>query len=176
MDTILKSGVRLVTLHARKAWLKGLSPKQNRDVPPLWYERVYQFKEAFPEITVEINGGIKTHSDCHEHLKHVDAVMIGRAANDRPWWFHEFDEDLYKDSPPSQTRSEALSLYAEHVEKERVWGTPNRVLLHPLLNLFQGVRGAKPWRQLVSANKMDPDQQWAELHALAQGIESELGR
>lgn len=172
-ETVMESGVKLMTIHARKAWLSGLSPKQNRDVPPLWYERVYRFKEAFPEMTVEINGGIKDHQDLCEHLKHVDAVMIGRAAQDQPWWLHRFDEEFYGVKPPSLQRHEALALYEPYFKNEIDQGTPLRLLLKPALNLFQGLRGAKSWRQLLSRSGLDPETHWDEMCAVAKRIDLE---
>lgn len=152
VDIVAQSGAsQRFTVHARKAWLQGLSPKENRDIPPLRYEEVYRLKQARPELKIEINGGIKTMQETLEHLKHVDAVMIGRAAYDRPYNFAEADALIYNDTqaaPP--TRHQVVEQMLDYIERERQKDVKLHKITRHLVNLFIGQRGAKPWRRYIS--------------------------
>ena len=160
VHTVEKSGCRYFTLHARKAWLSGLSPKQNRDIPPLCYDWVYRFKEEHPHLWIEINGGIKTSSDIENHLKHVDSTMLGRCCYDNPWELKDFDKTFGTGLDLGLTRWDALLKYDEHVRAELQLGRPLKVLTKPILNLYQGVPGAKQWRQLISQPEAQDLKAW----------------
>ena len=139
------------SIHARKAWLKGLSPKQNRNVPPLRYQEVYDVKKEFPHLLIEINGGIKTHEECKTHLQHVDAVMIGREAYDHPWLYATVDELYFGSSPNSKNRADIALEMIPYIERELQRGSKLMSITRHMLNLFKGVRGGRIWRRNVGA-------------------------
>jgi tRNA-dihydrouridine synthase A len=170
VQIVASGGCKFFTLHARKAWLKGLSPKQNRDVPPLCYEWVYRFKQEHPQWWIEINGGVKLMSDVEAHLQHVDSVMLGRMTNDNPWELSHF-KHLESPSAPKASRVEALLHFGAHVEAELELGQSIKVLIKPLLNLFQGVPGSKKWRQLLSQPKLEGAHLWPLMLDLARELE-----
>ncbi len=149
---VSEAGCKRFTVHARKAWLQGLSPRENRNVPPLRYEEVHRLKEEFPDLIIEINGGIKSLEETAEHLASVDAVMIGRAAYDQPWLFSEVDSRFYDQRAPSISRHEAVEkvyAYADWMASE---GLKLTLLTRHMINLFNGIRGAKAWRRHLSEN------------------------
>ncbi len=149
---VFDAGVDCLIVHARKAWLKGLSPKENRDIPPLNYDRVYRLKQKFPDKQIIINGGIATHEECKAHLKYVDGVMLGRAAYQNPFILADVD-NLYFDAdtkPPD--RHQIVEHLLPYVERKLSEGTPlNRITRH-ILGLFQGRPGARRWRRHLSEN------------------------
>jgi len=152
IDTVAAAGCKTFILHARKAWLKGLSPKQNREVPPLQYERVYRAKARSPELNIQLNGGVKTLFDLNAHSALVDGVMIGREAYQNPWILTEFDQVLGRHEPVPERLAVIQSMVPyinAHAasERGRVW----HVVRH-MLGLFQGLPGAKRWRQYLSQN------------------------
>ncbi len=152
VDIVSKSGADRFTVHARKAWLQGLSPKQNRTVPPLRYDDVYKLKQAFPELEIEINGGIATWEQCDEHLKQVDAAMLGRAAYENPYLFATADQHFFGSSDPVLSRHEAVEAMYPYMER---WLERDLYLNHitrHMLNLFKGQPGGKFWRRHISEN------------------------
>ena len=149
VSIVSEAGADRFTVHARKAWLKGLSPKQNRNVPPLRYEEVYALKRAFPQLDIEINGGIKTLSQAQEHLKQVDAVMIGRAAYDNPWQFVMADRLFFGDEHPLPHRIEVAEKMIDYIEKEMRKGIRMMSIARHILQLFAGIPGARKWRREV---------------------------
>ncbi len=150
VDVVSKSGADRFSVHARKAWLSGLSPKENRTVPPLRYPEVYRLKQERPKQLVEINGGIKTIQDTQTHLQHVDAVMIGRAAYEQPYLFSEVDGAFYEESEPALTRAEVVKAMLPYAEAELVFGTRLYTVIRAVLGLFYGVRGNKAFRRYLS--------------------------
>ena len=147
------------SVHARKAWLQGLSPKQNRNIPPLRYEEIYRLKEELPHLEIEINGGIKNFSDTEEHLRHVDAAMIGRAAYENPFLFAEADERIFqKPHDTLKTRRElveAMFPYIENLlETSDQW--LSRVTRH-MHGLFTGMKGTKAWKRFLAENAYGSD-------------------
>ena len=151
VDVVAEAGCRRFTVHARKAWLKGLSPKENRNVPPLRYADVHRLKEERPDLDIEINGGVRTIDAVLQHLQQVDAVMIGRAACDTPWVFAEADRRVYGDTAPAPTREAVLEATTEYIH--RVRHDPYFKLRHVtrhLLNLFAGEPGTKTWKQVLA--------------------------
>lgn len=149
LEPIMAAGCEHVTLHARNAWLQGLSPKQNRDIPPLRYDRVYRMKQRCPQLHVTINGGITNSAEITEHLQHVDGVMIGREAYQNPRILTEFDGFFGAPSAPVNLLDvvmQMLDYTNEHIAQGgRAW----HVARH-MLGLFQGLPGARRWRQLLS--------------------------
>ncbi|KMV74182.1 tRNA-dihydrouridine synthase A [bacteria symbiont BFo2 of Frankliniella occidentalis] len=139
-------------IHARKAWLSGLSPKQNREIPPLDYPRVYQLKQDFPQLTLAINGGIKTIDEAKEHLTHLDGVMIGREAYQNPGMLVEIDRQLFGATTPSVDCVAAVEAMYPYIEKELAQGTYLGHITRHMLGLFQGIPGSRQWRRHLSEN------------------------
>ncbi|MBA5776587.1 tRNA dihydrouridine(20/20a) synthase DusA [Stappia sp. F7233] len=149
-DAVLAAGSDALWVHARKAWLKGLSPKENRDVPPLEYERVYRLKERYPGAFIGINGGIAGLDDAEAHLSNVDGVMLGRAAYHDPWSMAEVDPRLFETTQPSATRREALEAYIPYMAAELQRGTRLTNMTKHILGLFHGMPGARAWRRRLT--------------------------
>ncbi len=147
-----RGGCRTFIVHARIAVLQGLSPKENREIPPLNYERVYQLKEAFPELEIIINGGIGTLAACDEHLRHVDGVMLGREAYHNPWLLQDVDAQLFGLPPTPHTRREVLDRFLPYMERELAAGTALHHMTRHVLGLFQGQPGGKRFRRHISEN------------------------
>ncbi len=152
LQTVSQAGCETFIIHARKAWLKGLSPKQNRDVPPLNYDLVYQMKCEFPQLEIIINGGIKTLEQSEQHLKQVDGVMIGREAYHNPYMMSQVDQHLYGEAHNERTAFEILNQYMEYMQKQMDEGVYLKHMSRHLLGLFVGQPGAKAWRRHISEN------------------------
>ncbi|MBF5045167.1 tRNA dihydrouridine(20/20a) synthase DusA [Aggregicoccus sp. 17bor-14] len=150
--TVAAAGCTRFIVHARKAWLQGLSPKENRDVPPLRYELVYRLKQERPELDISINGGVKTLEATEEHLRHVDGVMIGRAAYESPYLLAEVDRRFYGDETPVRTRHEVVQAMLPYVEQQRSRGAPLGAMTRHMLGLFGGLAGARAFRRHLSEN------------------------
>lgn len=146
------AGCDMFIMHARKAWLQGLSPKENRDIPPLEYDRVYQLKQDFPQLHIDINGGIQTLEQAQLHLKHVDGVMIGRAAYHDPYLLAQVDSLLFSDNRPIPSRHEVIRKMLPYIEQRMSEGRPLKSITRHLLGLFQGQVGARAWRRHLSEN------------------------
>ncbi len=155
---VSQTGCRYFTIHARKAWLEGLSPKQNRDVPPLRYDFVYQLKQDFPELHISINGGIKTLEDMQTHLQHVDGVMIGREAYHNTYLMADVDRLFYGDERQKPTRKEIIQAYADYVEQQMSQGVPMIHLTRHVLGLMHSCPGSKQFRRMLSENAWKKDQ------------------
>ncbi len=155
--TVAAAGCDRFTVHARIAWLKGLNPKENREIPPLRYEDVYRLKGAFPELLIEINGGITTHEAIARHLQFVDGVMIGRAAYHNPYLFSVIDQLFYGETTAPKTRREIIESMIPYIEQWREAGLfPNRIIRH-MFGLFSHQRGNKAWRRYLSEHAHKPD-------------------
>lgn len=157
IDTVSQAGCQTFIIHARKAWLKGLSPKENREIPPLRYDLVYQIKQAFPTLEIIINGGITTLEQCQQHLQHVDGVMVGREAYHNPWLLAQVDPLLYGTPAPLESRQAALLAMLPYVQAQLDAGVPLGHISRHLLGLFQGMPGARAFRRLISENAHKPD-------------------
>ncbi len=144
-------------VHARKAWLRGLSPKENRNVPPLRYEDVHRLKAEHPELAIEINGGLKTMDAVAEQLEHVDGVMIGRAAEDDPWAFADADPRFFDAPAPAATRHEVARAHLPYIEERIAAGEPVHRMARHMLNLFARQPGARKWRRHISEAATRPD-------------------
>ncbi|MCG8460872.1 MAG: tRNA dihydrouridine(20/20a) synthase DusA [Holophagales bacterium] len=156
VDTVAAAGADRFSVHARKAWLQGLSPKQNREIPPLRYHDVYRLKAERPELVVEINGGVLDLDDAEGHLSRVDAVMIGRAAYDRPYLFAEADRRFFDPRAAVPSRAEVLDRVLPYVDRELARGTPLGHLTRHLLNFLAGQPGARAWRRHLSTHSHLP--------------------
>lgn len=148
-----ESGCQTFIVHARKAILQGLSPKQNREIPPLLYDRVYQLKRAFPNLEIVINGGIKTIDEMHYHLGFVDGVMVGREAYQNPWLLSRIDQELYHDSPElKMSRHEIVRAMLPYIERELGKGQHLGNITRHMLGIFHGQPSGKKFRRYLSEN------------------------
>ena len=150
MDDCTAAGVTVFAVHARKAWLEGLSPKENRDVPPLDYDLVYRIKRERPNLSILVNGGIATLEQAEGHLAHVDGVMLGRAAYQNPVLLAEVDARFFSGAPTDLDA--AIETYAEHVERQLAQGARLHTLIKPMLGLYNGRPGARLFRRHLSEN------------------------
>lgn len=150
IGTISQAGCNTFIVHARKAWLQGLSPKENREIPPLSYETVHRLKQDFPQLEFIINGGITSLEQAQQQLQWVDGVMIGREAYHNPWILADADQLIFGVTQPVMDRHQIVEALIPYVEKELAQGTPlNRITRH-ILGLFHGRPGAKQWRRMIS--------------------------
>jgi tRNA-dihydrouridine synthase A len=151
-----EAGLRKLIVHARKAWLEGLSPKQNREVPPLRYEVVYQLKNDFPDLEIHINGGITRPEQVRAHLEHVDGVMIGREAYHNPWLLAEIDAMSSSGKRLVTDRDRIIADLLPYVRRELKVGTRLQQISRHILGLYQGQPGARAWRRYLSENAHRP--------------------
>ena len=151
VEATAAAGCETFVIHARKAILEGLSPKENRSVPPLIYPRVYRLKQDFPTLSVILNGGVTTVEDCQEHLRHVDGVMIGRQAYHQPWFLTELESAFGEGVIPG-SRHEVVETMLPYIEKELARGTFLKHITRHMLGLFAGQPGARQWRRALSEN------------------------
>jgi tRNA-dihydrouridine synthase A len=170
---IVDAGCQAVIVHARKAWLKGLSPAENRTVPPLDYGRVYRLKSNFPDLTVVINGGITDMNATEAHLQSVDGVMMGRAAYETPYVLAEVDHRLFGLDSPLPSRVEIAQSYVAYCEREVNQGTSLHHLTKHILGLFKGCPGARAWRRFLSTNAYKADAQASLILDALNFVESE---
>ena len=152
VNTIAAAGCGTFIIHARKALLKGLSPKQNREIPPLSYPTVYRLKRDFPQIEFILNGGVKTVEESKEHLKLVDGVMLGREAYHNPYAMIEVDQQLYKSKNLILNRQQIIDLFIKYTEEQLSLAIPLNHMTRHILGLFHGQPGAKAWRRHLSEN------------------------
>jgi tRNA-dihydrouridine synthase A len=160
-EIMLAAGVEVLMVHARKAWLQGLSPKENREIPPLDYERVYRLKREFPQLIVIINGGITTVEQVRAHLARLDGVMLGRAAYHDPYLLAQVEAALYGE--PLPRRDDVLRHMRPYVEAELVRGTALKHISRHLLGLYQGEPGARAFRRSISEGAHLPGAGWGLL-------------
>ncbi len=157
VDHVAAAGCRTIIVHARKAWLKGLSPKENREIPPLDYARVYRLKQSRPDLEIVINGGIETLDACDEHLKHVDGVMLGRAAYQKPALLGEVDRRFLAAHLPVVSRAAALSALLPYVERHITDGGRLSNITRHVLGLYHGRPRGKAFRRYLSENAQSRD-------------------
>lgn len=152
---VSEAGCETFIVHARNAWLKGLSPKQNREIPPLRYALVHRLKHDFPALKFSINGGITLNAQVHEHLRLLDGVMVGREAYHNPWWLAEWDAEFFGAAPSERTREEVETLMCDYMVREAAeHGTPWSNIARHMLGLRNGLPGARRWRQVWSDHRM----------------------
>jgi tRNA-dihydrouridine synthase A len=150
------AGCQRFIIHARKAWLQGLSPKENRDIPPLRYELVHRLKAEFPHLDISLNGGVKTLDAAAEHLRHVDGVMIGRAAYENPYILAEADRRFFGSTAAPRDRHAVVEAMLPYMEERLKQGAPLSAITRHMLGLFQGLPGARAWRRYLSENVHKP--------------------
>ncbi|BBL71173.1 tRNA dihydrouridine(20/20a) synthase DusA [Methylogaea oryzae] len=156
VETVAQAGCRTFIVHARKAWLQGLSPKQNREIPPLQYERVWALKQAFPGLEFILNGGVVDLDQAEAHLQRVDGVMIGRAAYHDPYLLAEADGRLYGDRHPAPSRAEVVHRLLPYVAMRLSCGLRFQQIARHLLGLFHGQPGGRAWRRHISTFGVRP--------------------
>ncbi|WP_341502044.1 tRNA dihydrouridine(20/20a) synthase DusA [Gallaecimonas sp. GXIMD4217] len=157
VDKVSAGGCDTFIIHARKAWLQGLSPKENREIPPLDYERVYRLKQDFPHLHIGINGGIKTVAEMQQHLAHVDSVMVGREAYQNPYLLAEIDQALYDAEHAPVSRFEVVRQMLPYVERQMSQGARLNHISRHILGLFNGMPGGRKWRRYLSENAHKPE-------------------
>jgi tRNA-dihydrouridine synthase A len=153
---VIEAGADALIVHARKAWLTGLSPKENRDIPPLDYDRVYRLKRALPQVPVIINGGIADIAQAKQHLEHVDGAMLGRAAYQEPWRLLAVDPELFGENAPHATMKEAFEAMMPYIERELARGTRLHAITRHFVGAFHGVPGARAFRRHLAENGVKP--------------------
>lgn len=159
IDTIASAGCGMFVVHARNAWLKGLSPKENREVPPLRYDWAYRLKRERPQLQVIVNGGIADFAEAGAHLDHADGAMLGRAAYHDPYLLHRLDAAWFDGA--TQTRSDLLRAWRPYVEGQLSRGIALKHMTRHILGLFHGERGGRAFRQILSEGAHRPGAQWA---------------
>ena len=157
IDTVAQAGCRTFIVHARKAWLQGLSPKENREIPPLRYQEVHRLKDDFPHLEFVINGGFKTLDEVEQQLAGLDGVMIGREAYHNPWVLADADRRIFGDQPPAHSRHQVVEAMLPFIEQALAHGTPLHRITRHMLGLFQGVPGARAWRRELSQEAVKKD-------------------
>lgn len=159
---VAEGGCRVFIVHARNAWLQGLSPKDNREIPPLRPEFVYQLKRDFPSLVLVLNGGVRDDAELARHLARVDGVMVGREAYQRPWWLSTWDAAYFGEPAGAATREAVESELQQYLLRQAALGVPPAAVLRHALNLWKGEPGARLWRQVLS----DPRQRGQAPQAL----------
>jgi len=153
---VVAAGADALIVHARKAWLNGLSPKENRDVPPLDYDRVYRLKASMPEVPVIINGGIGSLAEARGHLAHVDGVMLGRVAYQEPWRLLTVDPELFGEQAPFTTMKDVFEAMTPYIERELAAGTRLHSITRHFVGAFHGVPGARAFRRHLAEHGVRP--------------------
>jgi tRNA-dihydrouridine synthase A len=155
VGTVSEAGCKVFIVHARNAWLQGLSPKENREVPPLRYALVHRLKAEFPHLTIAINGGITTSAQVAEQLQALDGVMIGREAYHNPWWLAQWDAEFYSEPAEAVTREQVEQQMCDYMAREAAaHGTPWSSIARHMLGLRHGLPGARKWRQVWSDHRL----------------------
>jgi tRNA-dihydrouridine synthase A len=153
---VIAAGADALIVHARKAWLNGLSPKENRDIPPLCYDRVYRLKAAWPDVPIIINGGIGSLAEAREHLAHVDGVMLGRAAYHDPWRLLNVDAELFGEASPHAAMKDVFEAMLPYIETQLLQGTRLHSITRHFVGAFHGVPGARAFRRHLAENGVRP--------------------
>jgi tRNA-dihydrouridine synthase A len=153
---VIEAGADALIVHARKAWLNGLSPKENRDIPPLDYDRVYRLKASFPNVPIIINGGIASLEGAKQHLAHVDGVMLGRAAYQEPWRLLAADPELFGEAAPQETMKQVFEAMTPYIERELAAGARLHSITRHFVGAFHGVPGARAFRRHLAENGVKP--------------------
>lgn len=170
VETVAETGCDHFVIHARNAWLQGLSPKENREIPPLKYDWAYRLKRENPDWHISLNGGIRTLAEVQDHLQQVDAVMLGRIAYHEPFVLHAIDAALHGN--PAQTRHGILRAYRPYVEAQLDRGIKLNALMKPVLGLFTARRGGRAFRQILSENAHKSDANWRVVEAAMDATDS----
>ena len=161
-----RGGCRVFIVHARNAWLQGLSPKENREIPPLRHEAVYRLKRDFPHLTIVLNGGVTSSDQIEQHLAHVDGVMVGREAYHHPWTMADWDHRFFGDAPAARSRLDVELAMVDHMTRVVARGEPWCHVARHLMGLWNGQPGARLWRQVWSDHRLKAEPP-ATVHARA---------
>jgi len=153
---VIAAGADALIVHARKAWLNGLSPKENRDIPPLDYDRVYRLKAALPNVPIIINGGIASVAEAKRHLDHVDGVMLGRAAYQEPWRLLDVDPELFGEAAPYATMKDVFEAMFPYIEDQLAQGARLHSMTRHFVGAFHGVPGARAFRRHLAEKGVKP--------------------
>ena len=153
---VVAAGADALIVHARKAWLNGLSPKENRDIPPLDYDRVYRLKAALPDVPIIINGGIGSVAEAARHLDHVDGVMLGRAAYQEPWRLLDVDPELFGEAAPYATVKDVFEAMFPYMEEQLAQGAKLHSMTRHFVGAFHGVPGARAFRRHLAEKGVKP--------------------
>ena len=153
---VIAAGADALVVHARKAWLNGLSPKENRDIPPLDYDRVYRLKAALPDVPIVINGGIVGVAEAKAHLAYVDGAMLGRAAYQEPWRLLAVDPELFGEAAPFASMKDVFAAMTPYIESELAQGTRLHSITRHFVGAFHGVPGARAFRRHLAENGVKP--------------------
>ncbi|MGF6308569.1 tRNA-dihydrouridine synthase A [Bradyrhizobium sp. i1.8.4] len=164
---VIAAGADALVVHARKAWLNGLSPKENRDIPPLDYDRVYRLKAALPDVPIIINGGIASLAEAKQHLAHVDGVMLGRTAYQEPWRLLSVDSELFGEAPPYATMKDVFAAMLPYIERQLAEGTRLHSITRHFVGAFHGVPGARAFRRHLAENGVRPG---ADINVLSDAL------
>jgi tRNA-dihydrouridine synthase A len=157
VETVAATGCNSFLVHARKAWLKGLSPKQNREIPELNYDRVYQLKKDYPQLEIIINGGVTDLTQSQQHLQQLDGVMVGREAYTNPYLLATVDQAIYGSEAPVKSRQKIAEEFLQYVDNELSKGTKLQAMTRHILGLFHGMPGARQYRRHISENAYKSD-------------------
>lgn len=171
VEIVRDAGCTVFIVHARKAWLKGLSPKENRHIPPLNYARVHALKREFPELTIVLNGGLTSVVDCETQLTKLDGVMLGRAAYHEPWLLHELEKALFTGSVSLSDRGQIWQLFQPYVEQQLQRGENLAHMTRHVLGLYQGLPGARRFRRMLSERAHRSGSGWKDLRAAIESVE-----
>jgi len=153
---VVAAGCDALIVHARKAWLNGLSPKENRDIPPLDYDRVYRLKRAMPDVPIIINGGVPGIDEANAHLQHVDGVMLGRAAYQEPWRLLSVDSEIFGEAAPHVTMQDAFEAMMPYIESQLARGTRLHAITRHFVGAFHAVPGARAFRRHLAEQGVKP--------------------
>jgi tRNA-dihydrouridine synthase A len=167
--TVAAAGCKTFVVHARKAWLKGLSPKENREIPPLNYERVHQLKNSFPDLNIILNGGMSSLKSDYFHISDLDGLMYGREAYHNPWMLTEVDPTFAGVAPPVSTRREAAEVMFPYIERHLATGAPLHHITRHMLGLYHAQPGGRMWRQILT---MDGQKRGAGHEVLLKALET----
>ncbi|MGK0673312.1 MAG: tRNA dihydrouridine(20/20a) synthase DusA [Halothiobacillaceae bacterium] len=174
VEQVAAAGCEVFIIHARKAWLAGLSPKENRKIPPLRYEMVHRLKQDFPHLTIILNGGIRSLDEAETQLAHVDGVMIGRAAYENPFLLREADRRLHDSTQPDPLPEAIMRAWMDYVQAEWDKGTPLHAMTRHILGAFHGQPGARAFRQHLSKHAPRKDSTPEVLHEALRHVGIEL--
>ncbi len=172
---VITAGCDGLFVHARKAWLKGLSPRENRDRPPLDYGLVHALKLRFPNVPVVLNGGLATLAEMRAELDHIDGVMVGRAAYQSPALLLDVDSVFFDESAPIANAVAAVEAFIPYVEAHLTEGVPLHAMTRHLLGLFNGIPGARGWRRRLAVEAVKPGADTRVLHAALQHVDRRCG-
>jgi tRNA-dihydrouridine synthase A len=169
IERLIQNGVNVFHIHARKALLKGLSPKENREVPPLNYDWVHRLKDDFPNTIFVLNGGLNSLDEIKTQLNKIDGVMLGRYAYTDPYSLMEFDSELFSSGSKQRSRAEVASLYIEYMQKQLAESTPLRNMSRHIINLFYGQPHSKTWRRALTMSSRGKEQ---NIHDIIKALEA----